>query len=86
MSRCYVCNASQHDGCLAVGGQFAECPRPIRRAPVLREVCVFPNCPPHCNNCPDLGDEPEHRAEREREAEHEYNVGQAADLKREDLP
>lgn len=57
--RCYVCNAGPSDGCLAVGGQFAECPRPTPRAPVLREVCVFPNCPPRCNNCPDLGGPPD---------------------------
>lgn len=26
--RCYVCNAEPQDGCQAVDGQMAECPRP----------------------------------------------------------
>lgn len=33
MNRCYVCNASQHDSCQAIGGEIAECPRPSRSAP-----------------------------------------------------
>ena len=28
MTRCYVCNAEPQDGCQAIGGEVAECPRP----------------------------------------------------------
>lgn len=30
-SRCYVCNALPQDGCQAIGGEVAECPRPARQ-------------------------------------------------------
>jgi hypothetical protein len=56
MTSCYVCNASAYDPCLAIDGEFAECPRPIRPTAVLREACVFPSCPPHCNSCPGLSE------------------------------
>jgi hypothetical protein len=29
--RCYVCGAEPQDGCRAVDGEMAECPRPSRR-------------------------------------------------------
>jgi hypothetical protein len=28
MTRCYVCNAEPQDGCQAIDGEIAECPRP----------------------------------------------------------
>lgn len=33
MTRCYVCNAEPQDGCQAIDGEMAECPRPSRSSP-----------------------------------------------------
>lgn len=38
--RCYVCGADPHDGCNAIDGEIAECPRPSPRAP-----CYPPDSP-----------------------------------------
>lgn len=39
MTRCYVCNAEPQDGCQAIDGEVAECPR---WAPSFCERCGFP--------------------------------------------
>ena len=31
--KCYVCGAEPQDGCNAIGGEMAECPRPSPPAP-----------------------------------------------------
>jgi hypothetical protein len=51
MTRCYVCNADPQDGCQAIDGEIAECPRPGRNTggwtifnsggAVVREDCTL---------------------------------------------
>lgn len=38
--RCYVCNALPQDGCQAIGGEVAECPRPSTPRPAKLRKCV----------------------------------------------
>jgi hypothetical protein len=68
MTRCYVCNAEPQDGCQAIDGEIAECPRPSPPRHVR-----YSNVAPW--ECPKCGAEEWDRvdAERGRERDVPFN-------------